>query len=462
MTGPAILWLRRDLRLSDHPALSAAIASGRPVLPVFVLDPETEALAAAPKWRLGRALEVFAARLEGMGSRLILRRGPAAGVLAEIAEATGAGELHLTRLHDAPSRRRDADVAEALGKRLTVHIHDGHTLHPPEAIRTKTGGAYKVYTPFWNALRQRGVAPPLPTHRDLRAPADWPRSDRLSDWDMGRAMDRGAAVVNEWATVGEEAAALRLRRFITHLDRYPAGRDGMGARDTSGLSENLTYGEIGARTLWHAGLAALQDGTRGAEIFLRELAWRDFAHHLLWHVPHLPERNWRDGWERFPWRPDSPEAEAWRRGQTGEPIVDAAMRELFTTGTMHNRARMITASYLTKHLLTDWRIGLRWFEETLIDWDPASNALNWQWVAGCGPDASPFFRIFNPATQAERFDPERRYRDRWLTDTREARAFLSAVPRSWSLAPPARITPLIGLKEGRDRALAALAGMREG
>ena len=459
MKGAAILWLRRDLRLSDNPALTAAVRSGLPVVPVFILDPETEALAAAPKWRMGQAVAHFAARLDAIGSRLILRRGDAAEVLAALVRETGATEVHWTRLHDAPSRHRDATVADVLG--TAAHVHHGHTLHPPEAIRTKTGGFYKVYTPFWNTLRQTGVDTPAPSHDTLKLPHAWPPSDRLEDWAMGAAMNRGAAVLALHATVGEDAALDRLHDLLDGLDGYARARDDMGTRETSGLSENLTYGEIGPRTLWHAALQAMQDGARNAEIFLRELAWRDFAHHLLWHNPHLPDRHWREGWDGFPWRQDNPDAEAWRRGQTGEPIVDAAMREMFATGTMHNRARMIVASYLTKHLLTDWRVGLRWFEEVLIDWDPASNALNWQWVAGCGPDASPYFRIFNPAAQAEKFDAKRRYRDCWLTDTARSREFFEAVPRQWRLTLKSpRPEPLISMKIGRDRALSALSAMR--
>lgn len=459
MTSAAILWLRRDLRLSDNPALTAAVRSGLAVIPVFILDPETEALAAAPKWRLGQAVAHFAERLGGIGSRLILRRGDAAEVLTALVRETNATEVHWTQLHDAPARHRDMAVAQALG--AAAHVHHGHTLHPPDAIRTKVGGFYKVYTPFWNTLRQMGVDTPAPSHDTLKAPDTWPASDRLEDWAMGAAMNRGAAVLAKHATVGEDAALQRLHDLLDGLDGYARARDDMGTRETSGLSENLTYGEIGPRTLWHAALHAMQDGARNAEIFLRELAWRDFAHHLLWHNPHLPDRHWREGWDDFPWRQDNSDAEAWRRGQTGEPIVDAAMREMFATGTMHNRARMIVASYLTKHLLTDWRVGLRWFEEVLIDWDPASNALNWQWVAGCGPDASPYFRIFNPAAQADKFDAKRRYRDRWLTDTPQSRDFLDAAPRQWGLtAQSPRPEPLIGLKVGRDRALAALSATR--
>ncbi|WP_062763112.1 deoxyribodipyrimidine photo-lyase [Falsirhodobacter sp. alg1] len=465
--SPVILWLRRDLRLSDNPALTAALETGAPLIPVFVLDPETEALAAAPKWRLGLAIDSFAKTLATHDSRLILRRGAADRVLCDLAAETGAREVHWTTLHDKPSRDRDAKVEKAL-KNADVRAvaHHGHTLHHPDAIATKTGGYYKVYTPFWNALRGKGVAAPAPSHRVLHAPSSWPASDKLADWNMGAAMRRGAAVVAPYTVVGEAAAAHRFRDFMKHLPGYTSARDDMGHRGTSGLSENLTYGEIGPRTLWHAGMEALHNGTKGAELFLKELAWRDFAHHLIWHTPHLPDRPWREEWNDFAWRRDNADAEAWRQGRTGEPIVDAAMRELFITGTMHNRARMIVASYLTKHLLVDWRVGLKWFEETLIDWDPASNALNWQWVAGSGPDASPYFRVFNPATQADKFDKKKEYRSRWLAEgerspAEEALSFYDAAPRAWGLDPKDKPpTPLIDLKEGRERALQAYADLR--
>jgi deoxyribodipyrimidine photo-lyase len=241
---------------------------------------------------------------------------------------------------------------------------------------------------------------------------------------------------------------------------YDEGRNLVAVQGTSGLSQNLAWGEIGARAVWHAAMRPFHEG-RGGETFLKELIWREFAYHLLHHTPHIATQNWRADWGDFPWRPDNAEAERWRRGMTGEPFVDAAMRELYVTGTMHNRGRMIVASYLTKHLLTDWRIGLNWFAETLVDWDPAANAMGWQWAAGSGPDASPYFRIFNPATQAEKFDPKSEYRRRFIAELSrnpgpEARAYFDAVPKSWGLEPNAGYpSPIIGLAEGRNRALDA-------
>ncbi len=276
-------------------------------------------------------------------------------------------------------------------------------------------------------------------------------------------MDRGAGVVARFVRVGEVAATERLEAFLDGaIASYARNRDRPDLDATSRLSENLTYGEISARSVWHAARRAEEEGAAGAATFLKELGWREFAWHLIWHTPYIVERSWRDGWDDFPWRADNPDAERWRRGMTGEAMVDAGMREMYVTGTMHNRVRMLVASYLTKHLMTHWKIGLDWFADCLIDWDPASNAMGWQWAAGSGPDAAPFFRVFNPATQADRFDPDGAYRRRFVWELapgaahRDARAFLDAVPKSWGLDATAPYPkPLIDLKEGRRAALAA-------
>ncbi|QYZ71841.1 cryptochrome/photolyase family protein [Neotabrizicola shimadae] len=444
--------------------LAAAGATGRPVIPVFVLDPETEAIGAAAKWRLGLALATFAARLEAEGSRLVLRRGPALGVLESLLAETGAAGMMWTRSYEPAAITRDAAVKAALKARgLVADSHSGATLAEPWEVTTGEGGFYKVYTPFWKALSARGVPAPVPAAR-LRVPDAWPASDRLEDWHLGAAMRRGASVLLPHAVVGEAAARARLMGFLDRkIDRYRDDRDRLDLPATSGLSENLAWGEIGPREIWHAAAEAERAGARGAEHFRKELAWRDFAWHLMYHTPQIATANWRPEWDGFAWAGESEAAERWRQGMTGEPVVDAAMREMYVTGTMHNRARMIVASYLTKHLLTHWKIGLDWFADCLTDWDPASNAMGWQWVAGSGPDAAPYFRIFNPATQAEKFDPEGRYRARWLAEGRrnpapEALSYFAAVPKSWRLdpgQPPPR--PLVDLAEGRARALAALA-----
>ena len=247
-----------------------------------------------------------------------------------------------------------------------------------------------------------------PRRRGRGGSSVWPASDRLEDWRLGAAMNRGAAVVAPLSGGGRgggpgEAGGVS---WPGRWQRYAEARDLPGVAGTSRLSENLTYGEIGIRAVWHAGLRARDEGRAGAESFLRELAWREFSYHLMHHTPQITSANWKPEWDDFPWRGDNPDAERWRRGMTGEPFVDAAMREMYVTGTMHNRARMIAGSYLTKHLLTHWKVGLDWFADCLTDWDPAANAMGWQWVAGSGPDAAPYFRVFNPAGQAEKFDRE--------------------------------------------------------
>lgn len=465
---PLILWFRRDLRLQDQPMLATAAASGRPLLPVVILDPETEALGAAPKWRLGLSVAAFAQALEVLGVRLVLRRGPALEVLRGLVAETGAGGVWWSRLYDPASVARDTGVKAALKvDGLEVRSFAGHLLHEPWEVETGQGGFYRVFTPYWKAMRGMGVAPPAPAPARLPGVETWPASERLEDWRLGAAMHRGAAVVARYQAVGEVAARGKLSMFLDGpVERYAERRDFPGVPGTSRLSENLTYGEIGIRAVWHGCLRARDEGRAGAESFLRELAWREFSYHLMHHTPEITFANWRQGWDAFPWRGDSPEAERWRRGMTGEPFVDAAMREMYVTGTMHNRARMIAASYLTKHLLTHWRVGQAWFANCLTDWDPAANAMGWQWVAGSGPDSAPFFRVFNPAGQAEKFDADGRYRCRFVAELSEAPGpealgFFRAVPRSWGLAPgqpyPA---PIVDLAEGRARALAAYAARK--
>ena len=464
-TAPVIYSCRRELRLSDNPALCAAAASGAPIIAVFIHDEVVATHGAAPKWRLGLGLASFDAALRARGQRLIFRRGRARDVLREIVAETGAREVHWNRLYDPSAIARDTEVKSALkDDGITAQSHAGHVLFEPWTVETGTGGFYKVYTPYWKSVRGRdpGRALAVP---DLRAPEAWPASDTLEDWAMGAAMARGAAIVAPYLHVGEVAAQARLTDFIDHkIDAYDSARDQLAEDGTSGLSENLSLGEISARTCWHAGMRALQDGRAGAETFLKEVVWRDFAHHLAFHTPRLTTGNWREEWDGFAWNTDASRADvvAWQRGRTGMEIVDAAMREMYVTGRMHNRARMLVASYLTKHLLSDWRIGLHWFEECLVDWDPASNAMGWQWSAGSGPDATPYFRVFNPETQAEKFDKAGRYRRRWLAEIspappKTALSYFDAVPKRWNMGPhdgyPFR--PVVDASEGRRRALDA-------
>jgi deoxyribodipyrimidine photo-lyase len=436
---------------------------------VFIHDELIEDLGAAPKWRFGLGIGVFGDSLRGLGSDLILRRGKAVDVIKALVEETGATEVVWSRAYDPAAIARDTEVKSTL-KDMGVKAESfvGHLIFEPWTVKTKAGGFFKVYSPMWRAVKDTPVAECLPAPDGLLTPDAWPESDALEEWRMGAAMNRGADIVAQYVCVGEADAEARLMGFIdSAVDRYKAERDFPSIEATSRLSENLTYGEIAPRRIWHAGQRAMAEGAKGAEHFCKELVWREFAYHLIYHTPQIVERNWREEWDAFQWRGDSDDAEAWRRGMTGEPMVDAAMREIYVTGTMHNRLRMIVGSHLTKHLLTDWKIGMKWFEETLIDWDVAANAMGWQWIAGCGPDAAPYFRVFNPETQGEKFDGEGRYRGVYLNGWKDqdghsrTEDFFKVAPKSWGLSErDPRPNRSVGLKEGRERALVAYSGYK--
>ena len=462
--SPIIIWFRRDLRLSDHPALSAAAQTGRPVIPVFILDSLTETLGAAPKWRLGLGLEALAQSLGQAGSQLILRRGDALDQLQKLVSETGATEVYWSRAYDPESIARDIKVKAALiDDGVQARSFAGHLLFEPWTVATKTGQPFRVFTPMWRAVQGREIPEPFPKVTNLNAPTCWPVSETLGDWSMGKSMNRGARVVRPHVRPGENAAYDQLNAFLERVSRYSEDRDRLDVDGTSNLSEYLSLGEIGPRAAWHRVQQAALMGTTGTDGFLRQLVWREFAYHLMYHTPHLLTGNWRPEWDAFPWNtdPDHPEVLAWKQARTGISVVDAGLREMYVTGRMHNRARMIVASYLTKHLMTHWKVGMNWFEDCLIDWDPASNAMGWQWVAGSGPDAAPFFRIFNPQTQQEKFDPKNHYLQRWIAEGRAnpsatALAYFDAIPRSWGIDPSTPYpSPVVDLADGRQRALSA-------
>ena len=462
---PTILWLRRDLRLGDHPALLAACARGGPVIPVFVCDDTVDALGAAPKWRLGLSLRIMAEELERKGSGLILRKGKAAEVLVQLVKETGADAVYWSRLYDPQALGRDRAIKSALTERgIDAQSFNSHLLFEPWTVETREGNYYRVYSPMWRAVKDRDVATPEAAPPSVPAPVIWPESETLEGWGLGAEMRRGAAVVAGWQRPGEAAALDRLSWFAFEgIHDYGRTRDLPGTDGCSGMSDYLALGEVSVRQLWHAGLSALHQGAQGAEQWMKELVWREFAYHLMFHTPRILTENWRPEWSDFPWQEDEehPHVIAWKQGRTGVPFVDAAMREMYVTGKMHNRARMIAASYLTKHLMSHWRIGQRWFEYCLTDWDPASNAMGWQWVAGSGPDAAPYFRIFNPETQRARFDPDRAYITRWIAEGLDspsptAMTYFDAVPKRWNLSPrDAYPQPVVDLAAGRKRALAA-------
>ncbi len=461
--GKTILWFRRDLRLGNNRALIAAAGHGT-VVPVYIREPGVEALGAAPKLRLEIALRALSCELRAAGSRLILRSGAPGNVLRALVKETGANAVMWNRRYDPVGADTDRKIKAALRHDgIEARSFAGTLLFEPWTVATGQGGPYRVYTPFWKAVRDRDVPAPVAAP-DLIAPVKWPESEVIGDWALGKAMRRGAEVVAGHVEAGEAAALARLRHFVSErIGDYKAQREFLDREATSGLSDALSLGEISAGQCWHAAHLAIQAGAAGAEHFLKELVWREFAWHLMWHFPRLAEENWRDDWNGFPWIEDAEDARyrAWCQGRTGVPLVDAAMREMYVTGKMHNRARMIAASYLTKHLRVHWRLGLKWFETCLVDWDAASNAMGWQWVAGCGPDAAPYFRIYNPDTQAEKFDPAESYRRKWLAEpfgarTETALSYFDAIPEGWGLSPEMGYpAPIMGVKAGREAALLA-------
>lgn len=478
MTTPAtaLYWLSRDFRFSDNAALNAALGHG-PVLVVFLLDRQTREQGAASRWRLQRALEVFDAGLKRRsGQGVMILRGEAEEVFPALMQLTGARMVHQNDWPSPQMRQAQSHLREALRSVAgELKLYTGHLLASPQRIRTGQGGAFRVFTPFARALRRAGADRPRPDAPRQFAAAEPPAEVHgltvlpLSGLNLAPDLHRGAVALERFALPAGEAAAFeRLDQFFDRAGPYPEARDRPDIDACSGLSEHLALGEISPRSLWAlASLRAEADSAAGpggaaaagVEKFLSEVIWREFAWHLLLEDPQLTSLPWRRDWSGFPWRGEGEDLQRWQRGETGIALVDAGLREMWVTGRMHNRVRMVVASWLTKHLLIDWRLGLRHFENCLTDWDPASNAMNWQWVAGCGPDASPFFRIFNPETQAAKFDPKGQYRARWLAGwqggrtTPEAAAFLASLPSDWRVSAPWAGASAALLQSGRSRAL---------
>ncbi len=449
------MWFRQDLRLADNSALTAAAAG--PVLPVFIHDTTGPwAYGGAQIWWLGQSLRALAAELAARGAPLLLLQGDATRLIPELAARIGADAVHAARLYEPAARARDEAVHAALAAQgCRLHLHQGVLLHEPHRVRTGQGNAYGVYTPFSRNLFAAGEPPPpLPAPARLHAVPDAPSG---GDFPAPSGPDWWAEFPAHW-TPGEAGAAARLERFgQPGIRAYPDARNTPGIAGTSGLSPHLRWGEISPRQVWHAARAL---GATGDHTFLKEVLWREFAYHLLWHRPHMPETPLQPAFANFPWAPDARLLRAWQRGLTGYPIVDAGMRQLWHTGWMHNRVRMIVASFLVKHLLQPWQDGQAWFWDTLVDGDLASNSASWQWVAGCGADAAPYFRVFNPVLQGEKFDPAGAYVRAFIPE-------LAALPdkyihKPWEAPrpPPGYPPPIIGLSEGRDRALAAYARLK--
>lgn len=468
--APTIVWFRRDLRLQDNPALSAALERGAPVLPVYIFAPQEEgpwAPGGASRWWLHHALASLAAALEARGLPLLLRTGKSLEQLRELMQTTGSKTVFWNRRYEPAITQRDTDIKQALqGDGAQARSFNASLIWEPHEISTQQGDPYRVFTPFWRALRARAAPAPcqLPDV-SWQAPDTVPQGQTLEALELLPSLDWDKGFETRW-TPTLDGAEKALAHFLEGpIEGYPERRDRPAKAGTSRLSPFLAHGQLGPRQVWAAvhasGAAEGKDGYK----FLSEIAWREFAYHLLRHYPHTPEQALNEKYTNFPWQPDAEYLRAWQRGRTGFPIVDAGMRELWTTGWMHNRVRMIVASLLVKHLLQPWQEGARWFWDTLVDADLASNTMGWQWSAGSGADAAPYFRIFNPMLQGEKFDPRGDYVRRWVPELAEMPAKFIHEP--WE-APPEILKaagvrlggnypkPVIEHKAGRQRALDAL------
>ena len=461
---PQIVWLRRDMRLRDQPAFHAAAEAG-PVIPVIVLDderPGERKFGGAHRWWLHQSIESLSTDLAKRNSRIVLRRGDSVSVLQGIAEETGAGAIHANRHYEPWWREAEEDLHDALKDMpCELVLHDGNYLFPPGTATTNSGDPYKIYTPFSKAVLE--LMPPrdeLDAPETLSSPADWPESDELEEWDLLPTKPDWAGGMRAFWSAGEDAAHERLDWWADRVGDYDEGRNLPSIDRSSRLSPHLHWGEISPVQIWHR----LKDKrSTGWKTFEKELIWRDYAQNVIQQFPDYGRESYRDRFDEMSWRnPDRghiirEELEAWQQGRTGYPIVDAGMRQLWQTGWMHNRVRMITASFLIKHLLIDWREGERWFWDTLVDGDYASNSTNWQWVAGTGVDSNMFSRIMAPLTQSEKFDAAGYIREYVpeLADLPDDEIHDPADDKRGDY--PAKI---IGHKEARERALEAYREMK--
>ncbi|WP_298267712.1 deoxyribodipyrimidine photo-lyase [uncultured Bradyrhizobium sp.] len=479
---PVIVWFRDDLRLSDHPGLYEAASRGAPVVGVYVHDEQSRALkppAARPlggatRWWLAQSLRALRSSLEAIGGTLVLRTGPAATVIATLAREINAGTVFWNGIAQAPHQAVAADVDAALARDgVTSEIFSDDLLVEPRAIRNKENRGLRVFTPFWRRVQGLGDPPkPLSAPKKL-ASISGIASEDLDDWKLEPTRPDWAGGLRESWTPGEAGAQARLKAFLDDgIKGYTDDRDRPDRDGTSRLSPHLRFGEISPRQLWYAARFTAAEHPRLAgdiDKFLSELGWREFCRHLLFDIPDLAERNLQEQFDAFPWKRDTRALKAWQRGLTGYPIVDAGMRELWHTGVMHNRVRMVVASFLVKHLLIDWRAGEQWFWDTLVDADAGSNPANWQWVAGSGADAAPYFRVFNPILQGEKFDPDGGYVRRWVPEL--AQLPVDLIHQPWTATPIELASagielgktypqPIVDHKQGRERALAAYAKIR--
>lgn len=413
-SSPVIVWYRNDLRVADHPALAEAASLGAPVIALYILDDETPGdrkPGGAARWWLHGSLKALSAQLSELGCDLVLRRGVAADVLQEIVSETDATHVFWNRCYEPFSIERDRAIKASLKEGgVDAKSFNGSLLFEPWTIETKAGGFYKVYTRFWHACRDKGdPEAPRPAPDKITPYQTSLASDDLDVWKLlPTSPDWAGGFRDRWRP-GEVGAIARLEDFLdTALDDYAAGRDFPADAVTSNLSPHLHIGDISPRQIWQMTIDKA-GWTAATGKFLKEIVWREFAYHVFYHLPSIADQPMNERFAAFPWRDDPKQLKAWRQGRTGYPMVDAGMRELWQTGHMHNRVRMVTASFLVKHLLLPWQMGEQWFWDTLVDADMAVNTFSWQWVAGSGADAAPYFRIFNPITQGSKFDPTADY-----------------------------------------------------
>jgi len=434
----SIVWFRLDLRLADNPALQAAIKRGGTIVPVFIHAPEEEAPwqpGGTSRWWLHQSLKSLDESLHAAGSRLLIRRGSTRETLHELVKEAGATAVFWNRRYEPAVIARDTKIKDSLrAVGVEAASFNAALLHEPWTIENQSGKPFQVFTPFWkHCLTKPDPAEPLAAPRKLNAPGKWPKSLTLDELELEPKINWAAGLRAAWQP-GEPGATTSLRGFLAKaFDNYADQRNRPDITGTSRLSPHLHFGEISPRQIWH-GLARMAakrglptEKWRGSP-FLAEVGWREFAHHLLFHFPHTPTEPLRADFKRFPWRKDAAFLKAWQKGRTGYPIVDAGMRELWTTGWMHNRVRMIVASFLVKDLLISWQEGAKWFWDTLVDADLAQNTLGWQWTAGCGADAAPYFRVFNPISQGKKFDPQGGYVRKWCPE-------LAKLPDEWLHRP---------------------------
>ncbi|HEY8255441.1 MAG TPA: deoxyribodipyrimidine photo-lyase [Rhizomicrobium sp.] len=453
--SPVIVWFRQDLRLGDNPALRAAAAMGAPILPLFVLDDETSGdwrCGGASRWWLHHSLTSLDCSLKG---HLVLRRGDAAKIVKALAKETKAQAVVWNRCYEPFALERDRKLAGDLGKAgIVIETYDAALLHAPGEVKNKSGKPFQVFTPFWKTMRGMEVDRPHLVPARLRFAKV--RSDRLESWKLlPRRPDWSKTF--DWRP-GETSAHRALYAFLDDVKDYTRARDIPAKNGTSRLSPHLHWGEISPRQVWHA--VRTHGSGSGHETFLKELGWREFCTQLLFHHPELPAKPLDRRFEKFKWRQSSKDFRAWTKGRTGIPIVDAGMRQLWQTGWMHNRVRMIVASFLIKHLGIHWQHGQGWFWDTLVDANLGNNTANWQWVAGCGADAAPFFRIFNPVLQGKKFDPDGAYVRRFVPELKHVPDRHIHSPWEAPQPPADYPAPIVDLAQGRDRALKSFKALK--